>query len=118
MSRILFSTMFGGTAIPVAIGWDRRLSQCFVSINVAVLDDEACEEDERLAALLQASAAGMSPNLGVEDCKTILTRARIVAPPGVFDVLEDHVRRNAGNLVVKVDDSGKVDIVLDDSPTT
>lgn len=114
MSRILFSTQVGAATIPIALGWDRRLGQCFLSINVMVLDDDECD-DERFVPILEASGAGMSANLSPADCMAILAKANIAAPPGAFDVLADHVRKDAGNLIVQLDDSGKVEVLFDES---
>lgn len=113
MSRILFSTVVHGKTFPIVLGWDRPLSQCFLSVSDVNLDDEDYE-DERFEPILEASGAGLCQNMGPEDCKAILERAGVTAPPGAFDLLAEHVRRNAGNLIIEIDNAGAVKVLHDD----
>jgi hypothetical protein len=117
MSRILFETQVHGKTFPIALGWDRRLSQCFVSVSDLHLDEEDYD-DERFEAILEASSYGLCQNLGVGDCRAILEAASVVAPPGTFEVLAEHVRVDAGNLIVELDASGAVKVIYDEAASS
>lgn len=113
MSRILFDSVVHGKTLPIALGWDRRLSQCFLSVNVFVLDEDD-DEDPRFEAVFDASAMGMRPGLDVADCKAILETAGVLAPTGTFELLAEHRARNAGNVVVKIAADGAQTVVVDE----
>lgn len=113
MSRILFSTTVCGKLFPIAVGWDRRLSECFLSIMDQELDDEDYE-DERFELILEASSMGLCRNLGVSSIKAILEKAQVAVPLGVFDLLEEQVQRNAGNVIVQIDADGARKVLLDE----
>lgn len=112
MSRITFTATVEGKKFPIAIGWDRRLSQCFVSISDENLDEEDYEDD-KFDAILTASAEGLISNLGLDDCKAILEQAAVVAPPGVYELLRKHIDDNAGNVIVEVAADGEQKVLLD-----
>jgi hypothetical protein len=113
MSRITFSATVEGKEFPIAIGWDRRLSQCFVSISDVNLDDDDYEDD-KFDAILTASAEGMSSRLGPDDCKRILERGGVTAPKGAFELLEKHMSINAGNVIVEIDVEGNKKVLYDE----
>lgn len=110
MSRILFNARACGQTVPVAVGYDRRLSECFVSINVMAIEgdeeDMDAEKESPLAPIYAAAASGLQQGLDVDDCKRILSAAGIVAPQGTYDLLAEHVRLNAGNVIVQMEDDG------------
>lgn len=113
MSKILFAATVCGKAFHITVGWDRRLSECFLSI----LDQDLNEEDyddERFEPILEASSMGLCRNLGVASIKGILEKARVEVPLGVFDLLEEHVQRNAGNVIVQIDPNGTRKVLLDE----
>ena len=112
MSRVLFTTVVAGKDFPIVVGFDRRLGDCFVSVGDVNMDDEDYE-DERFDAILTAGAQGMSRNLCPADCKAILEKAGVVAPKGVYDLLELHVATNAGNVIVSFDAEGVMTVLLD-----
>lgn len=112
MSRINFSATVAGKVFPIVVGWDRRLGQCFVSISDVNLDDEDYDDD-KFDAILTASCQGMGRNLGPEDCKAILENAGVVAPQGVYELLQTHISINAGNVIVEFDADGKQTVLLD-----
>ncbi|MBK6616315.1 hypothetical protein [Ottowia sp.] len=113
MSRIQFETKVHGKVFPIAMGWDRRLCQCFLSVSDVNMDDDEYD-DPRFDAILDASSAGLSQGMGVERCKTILEGAGVVAPPGAYELLEQHMQVNAGNLVVNLEESGAATVILDE----
>lgn len=112
MSRIQFEVVIHDKVIPVVVGWDRILGQCHVGVNDINLDEEDWD-DERFDAVLEAGAKGLSSGLSVAGCRSILSDAGIEAPPGTFDLLEEHVIRNAGNVVVRVDRDGTKTVLFD-----
>jgi hypothetical protein len=113
MSRILFTTVVAAKEFPIVVGFDRRLGDCFVSVGDVNMDDEDYE-DERFDAILTAVAQGLSRNLCPADCKAILEKAGVVAPKGVYELLESHVATNAGNVIVRFDAEGVRTVLLDE----
>jgi hypothetical protein len=105
MSRINFSATIAGKVFPIVVGWDRRLGQCFVSISDVNMDDEDYEDD-KFDAILTASCQGLGRRLGPDDCKAILENAGVIAPKGVYELLMEHIQRDAGNVIVQVDEDG------------
>lgn len=117
MSRINFSATIAGKVFPIVVGWDRRLSQCFVSISDVNMDDEDYE-DEKFDQILTASCQGLGRSLGPDDCKAILENAGVNAPKGVYELLMEHIQHNAGNVIVQIDDDGTQTVLLDQDAKT
>ena len=117
MSRILFKAEIHGKSFPIAIGWDRRQGQCFVSVSDVDLDDEDYEDD-RFDAVLDASASGLRQHLSVEDCQAILVAGGITAPQGTYELLRQHVESDAGNLIVELDAAGQQTVIFDEAKET
>ena len=112
MSRINFSATVAGKVFPIVVGWDRRLGDCFVLVSDLNMDDEDYE-DEKFDAILTAGAQGMSRNLGPSDCKAILEKAGVIAPTGTYELLDTHIKANAGNVIVQIDADGTQTVLLD-----
>ncbi len=116
MSRIQFEVVMHQKTFPVVVGWDRILGQCHLGISDRNLDDEDYD-DPRFDAVLDAGAKGLSRGLQVSSCKAILADAAIEAPPGTFELLEQHVMNDSGNLVVHIAADGKQTVLYDENST-
>lgn len=112
MSRFLFTASVAGKDFPIVVGFDRRLGDCFVSVGDVNMDEEDYE-DERFEAILMAGAKGMSRNLCPADCKAILDNAGVIAPSGVYELLEAHVAVNAGDVMVSFEADGVQTVIFE-----
>lgn len=112
MSRIQFEVQIHGKGFPVVVGWDRILGQCHLGVNDVNLDDDDYE-DERFDAVLEAAAKGLSRGLSVACCKAIMADAGIEAPPGTFELLAEHVVKDVGNVVVRIEPDGTQRVLFD-----
>lgn len=110
MSQIRFPTQKAGEdqTFTAVIGWDRRLCEVFDFIDPASLPD-ADEEEEGED---EAPIWGLSFGLQFAKCDSAIRRhfeaSGFSLPEAAMEALARHVALNAGNVIVTLDNEGKL----------
>lgn len=110
MSRITIEGQLNGQPLPVVIGWDRRLQNCFVQFELT----EEQADDPAFDAVSAESMAVAFADLTYDEVLQSVSRSGVNVPAAAFDELSSHISRNAGNTIVSFAQDGARTVVLAD----